>query len=146
MKKGQAALEFMLSYGWAILTVMVVIGAIAYIVPNSKSLTRTKCSFPPQMPCAGARLDTANLTLSLRNGAGVTINSVTANVISPKSQVCTVSKTTLKADEQFFIYCNNNNSMRIIDDTKFRVTVTYMKALGSYNQTLTGEVYAKFAR
>lgn len=146
MKKGQAALEFMLSYGWAILTVMVVIGAIAYIVPNTKSLTRTKCSFPPQMPCAGAKLDVGNLTLSLRNGAGVTVNGVTAKVISPKQQDCVVSKTTLKAEEQFFIYCANNNSMNIRDDTKFRVTVTYMKALGSYNQTLTGEAYAKFSR
>ncbi|HYD03588.1 MAG TPA: hypothetical protein VEC16_04770 [Alphaproteobacteria bacterium] len=146
MKKGQAALEFMLSYGWAILTVMVVIGAIAYIIPNTESLTRNKCSFPPQMPCAGARLDFSNLTISARNGAGVTINSVTAKVISPVTADCSISKTNLKAEEQFFIYCNNNGTMNIIDDTKFRVTVTYMKSQGSYNQTLTGEVYAKYAR
>jgi uncharacterized protein (UPF0333 family) len=145
-KRGQAALEFMLSYGWAILTVMVVIGSIAYIMPNQRSLTRNKCTFPPQMPCAGSSFDSDNLTLSLRNSAGVSINSLSVKIISPEEYPCSVSKTSLKADEQFFVYCENNGTMDIYTDTKFILTATYKKSQGSYNQTLKGETFAKYFR
>ncbi len=45
MKKGQAAMEFLMTYGWAILVVLVAIGALAYfgVLSPEKYLTE-KCT------------------------------------------------------------------------------------------------------
>ena len=44
MKKGQAALEFLMTYGWAILVVLVAIGALAYFgVLRPERLLPEKC-------------------------------------------------------------------------------------------------------
>ena len=46
-KKAQAAMEFLMTYGWAILVVLVVIGALAYFgVLSPKKLLPDKCLFP----------------------------------------------------------------------------------------------------
>ena len=46
MKKGQAALEFLTTYGWAFLVVLVMIGALAYFgVLNPSRLLPDKCVF-----------------------------------------------------------------------------------------------------
>lgn len=47
-KRAQAAMEFLLTYGWAILVVLVVIGALAYFgVLNPSKLLPGKCLFGP---------------------------------------------------------------------------------------------------
>ena len=49
MKKGQAAMEFLMTYGWAIIVVLVAIGALAYfgvLSPNKLLPERTTFSAP----------------------------------------------------------------------------------------------------
>ena len=51
-KRGQAALEFLMTYGWAILVVLVVIGALAYFgVLNPSILLPAKCTIGPGLNC-----------------------------------------------------------------------------------------------
>lgn len=46
-KRSQAALEFLMTYGWAILMMLIVIGALAYFdVLNPENFLQPKCSFP----------------------------------------------------------------------------------------------------
>ena len=46
MKRGQVALEFIMTYGWAILVVLVAIGALAYFgVLNPGKYLPEKCFF-----------------------------------------------------------------------------------------------------
>jgi len=50
--KGQAAMEFLMTYGWAILMGVVVIGVLStYGVFNYKSLVPSKCMGPSELPC-----------------------------------------------------------------------------------------------
>ncbi|MBI3036442.1 hypothetical protein HYY73_01620 [Candidatus Woesearchaeota archaeon] len=43
--KGQAAMEFLMTYGWAILVVLVVIGALSYFgVLSPSTLLPEKCN------------------------------------------------------------------------------------------------------
>src|SRR3989344_4607890 len=85
-KKGQAAMEFLMTYGWAILVVLVAIGALAYFgVLSPDNLLPEKCTMPVQLRCSDYRvLDSsaditctgtpidacANITLILQNAAG----------------------------------------------------------------------------
>ncbi|MCF7861254.1 hypothetical protein K9M79_03325 [Candidatus Woesearchaeota archaeon] len=51
-KKGQAALEFLMTYGWAILVVLVVIGALSYFgVLNPTNLLPEKCALEIGLDC-----------------------------------------------------------------------------------------------
>jgi hypothetical protein len=51
-KKGQAALEFLMTYGWAILVVLVVMGALSYFgVLNPTNLLPEKCALEIGLDC-----------------------------------------------------------------------------------------------
>ena len=87
-KRGQAAMEFLMTYGWAILVVLIAIGALAYFgVLNPNSFLPDRCNMPSGFNCkdfkvvnlAGAGAD--YMTISVENGAGrdVTIRSFVVN-------------------------------------------------------------------
>jgi hypothetical protein len=51
-KKAQAAMEFLMTYGWAILVVLVVIGSLAYFgVLSPTALLPEKCFMPIGLSC-----------------------------------------------------------------------------------------------
>ncbi len=80
--KAQAAMEFLMTYGWAILVVLVVIGALAYFgVLSPSTLLPEKCTFPVSLSCTDHRVTASGVTIILQNGAGrdMTINRVSAN-------------------------------------------------------------------
>ena len=69
--KGQAAMEFLMTYGWAILVVLVVIGALSYFgVLSPSTLLPEKCTFPVSVSCTDHSVLPVGLTLILQNGAG----------------------------------------------------------------------------
>ena len=54
MRKGQAALEFLITYGWAIMVVLAAIGALAYFgVLNPGNFLPNKCVASPGFSCVG---------------------------------------------------------------------------------------------
>ncbi|NQV09046.1 hypothetical protein HQ529_04300, partial [Candidatus Woesearchaeota archaeon] len=72
-KKAQAALEFLMTYGWAILVVLVVIGALAYFgVLNPTMLLPEKCTLQMGLYCKDHLIDAENgkINLKLENGMG----------------------------------------------------------------------------
>jgi len=53
-KKGQAALEFLTTYGWAFLVVLVMIGALSYFgVLNPENYIPDSCNFGTVLSCSG---------------------------------------------------------------------------------------------
>ncbi len=80
-RKGQAAMEFLMTYGWAILVVLIVIGALAYFgVLSPSTLLPEKCTFPVSLSCTDFYVTTNTITVLLQNGAGrdMTVRGVTA--------------------------------------------------------------------
>jgi hypothetical protein len=76
-KKGQSAMEYMMTYGWAILIIIVVVGALYAMGVFSPSSSTVACS-----PCFTdfAYVDYSGGTLVLTNGARqVNITAVTAS-------------------------------------------------------------------
>jgi hypothetical protein len=70
-KKGQAALEFLLTYSWAILVVIVIIGALAYFgVLNPENFIPEMCTFAAGLSCTDYVYTGENLTIRLVNGLG----------------------------------------------------------------------------
>ena len=71
LRKGQAAMEFLMTYGWAILVVLVVIGALSYFgVLSPSTLLPEKCTFPVSISCTDFTVTTGTVSINLQNGAG----------------------------------------------------------------------------
>ena len=96
-KKAQAAMEFLMTYGWAILVVLVVIGALAYFgVLNPQNLLPEKCILPMGLYCKDHRIDgTAdNVSLKLENGMGSGIIIRNIRVEGEILKNCAINSTT----------------------------------------------------
>jgi hypothetical protein len=79
MKRAQAAMEFLMTYGWAILVVLVVIGALAYFgVLNPQNLLPDRCEMQQGFYCKDYRLVDVTapagsddlITFTFQNGRG----------------------------------------------------------------------------
>jgi hypothetical protein len=72
MSRGQAAMEYIVTYGWAFLVILVAIGALAYFgVINPSRWVADRCDLGTQLECVDYQLDSAGaINLYLRNNFG----------------------------------------------------------------------------
>lgn len=74
-QKGQAAMEFLMTYGWAILAAIIAIGALAYFgVFNSGNLAGGKAAISTPLYLNAWNVQTTGVNLEIRNDAGESIN------------------------------------------------------------------------
>ena len=70
-RKAQAAMEFLMTYGWALLAVLVVIGALAYLgVLDVEILLPERCTFAVPLNCDDQVVEGDKLQMVLLNGGG----------------------------------------------------------------------------
>jgi len=82
-KKAQAATEFLMTYGWAILVVGVAIAALAYFgVLSPSRFLPNKCTMPSGVACIDYKVDATDVTMILQNSLGYTINVTSINLAS----------------------------------------------------------------
>jgi hypothetical protein len=73
--RGQASMEFLMTYGWAILVVLAAIATLAYFgVLSPDRFLPQKCSMAPGIDCAEHKITPNSITIALRNGMGKHIN------------------------------------------------------------------------
>jgi len=112
-KKGQAAMEFLMTYGWAILVVLVAIGALAYFgVLSPEKLLPEKCVIPTgtglfcdkSLVAADATADTVKIRI--KNSLADTV-TITAIAINPACGETTYTARTIAPDasEDFDVTC-----------------------------------------
>jgi len=72
-KKGQAAMEFLMTYGWAILVVLIAIGTLAFFgVLNPAKFLPQSCILGPGLACEDFKVVASDETIymNVRNGLG----------------------------------------------------------------------------
>lgn len=78
-RKAQAAMEFLMTYGWAILVVLAAIGALAYfgVLAPDKFLPE-KCTLPPGIACLDSKVTETTVEMIVQNSLGkdIIINSI----------------------------------------------------------------------
>ena len=110
-RKSQAALEFIMTYGWAILVVLVAIGALAYFgVLSPDRFLPSRCTLQSGIACLDHKATATTLTIYVKNSLGydLTVDAV-------KAQQCTAlgSQGTLSnggAATYNFLNCINSGS------------------------------------
>jgi len=81
-KKAQSAMEYLMTYGWAILVVLIALGALFYLGVFSPK-TPSTCSVPAPFSCQDVKFDSSTDTVTLVIGiAGVSDADITAITIN----------------------------------------------------------------
>jgi len=164
VKKGQAALEFMMTYGWAILVVLAAIGALSYFgVLNPSRFTPETCLASSGFSCPGKPMvNPTNITFSLVNGLGykVTLSAENTTVSSTlvgyscdptNVQICNqgVTACTPAASKDIedgagatviLTGCNFANANVVKGDVKFSYVNSQSKLVEDITVTVTGKV------
>ncbi|MFH1915694.1 MAG: hypothetical protein ABIJ21_00370 [Nanoarchaeota archaeon] len=75
-RTGQAAFEFLVTYGWAFIIVLVVLGILAYFgVFSASQFTPERCDFGPQLECIDFIVNSQGyILLKFQNSFGDSIN------------------------------------------------------------------------
>jgi hypothetical protein len=101
-KKGQAAMEFLMTYGWAILVVLAAIAALAYFgVLSPSKLLPERTTFSAPLPSIDNAVINADGTIQVAfmNNVGVAIDLTGEGNVTPGTGVaCTTTATITAAD------------------------------------------------
>ena len=144
-KKGQAAMEFLMTYGWAILVVLIVIGALAYFgVLNPQQFLPSKCKLSGGIHCLDKKLDTAgNLQVRLSNGMGNTIHLGDITISDAAEDICTLNLDTRMGagEEQTFTIpgCTPTGATLVSGErVKWDVSLAFLDTQTNFDHTTTG--------
>ncbi len=82
-KRGQAAFEYLTTYGWAFLAAIVTVGALSYFgFMNPSTLLPNKCDFGKQLECVESEIiSDGTLNIMFRNNFGKSITLTDAQTI-----------------------------------------------------------------
>jgi len=106
-KNAQAALEFLMTYGWAILAVLSAVAVLSYFgVLSPDQFLPHKCILPAGLACLDYNVETYKVVLVLQNTQGETI---------------TIDKVTVSGNNQ---QCSDNQSVTVNNEAKAILTIT----------------------
>ncbi|MEK6983058.1 MAG: hypothetical protein AABX33_00660 [Nanoarchaeota archaeon] len=81
-RKSQAALEFLMTYGWAILVVLVAIGALAYFgVLSPDRFLPSKCTLQSGIACIDHKATAAGIQVIIQNSLGYDLTGVRVTTV-----------------------------------------------------------------
>jgi hypothetical protein len=151
--KGQAAIEFLVTYGWAILAAMLVIAALSYFgITNPATSLPDKCLFSNAFECNDYIITSSAASVRLVNILGQTIysnNNISA-ILTDNGASCivnasgVVSPASLDPEAIMEVTCNNPPGAPFDkgDKARIKMTIIYSKNPSGYDQVSLGEVYA----
>ena len=139
-KRSQAAMEFLMTYGWAILVVLAAVAALAYFgVLNPEKFLPNKCVIEPGLACVDSKIEASKTTLVLSNGLGKTI-AITNIAVGTCSAAFTADL--LSGTENTFVLDNCNNGI-VQDKFKAGINVTYTSKDTGLSQKMYGSITTK---
>ncbi|MAE42212.1 hypothetical protein CMO93_00445 [Candidatus Woesearchaeota archaeon] len=169
-KRSQAALEFLTTYAWAFLIILIMIGALAYFgILNPSKILPDRCTFGTEISCVDYRItapgtDTFSLRLKNSIGEPIIIPAIVASGITLSSESATAYACTLStidgstpdegadytwntADVVDFAFTDCTPSAAGFvqgDKGKVLITINYhlAKSSATYKREVSGEVFA----
>jgi len=153
-KKSQAALEFLTTYGWAFLVILLMIGSIAYFGLLSPSkLLPNRCNFGSEFQCLDYQISATGSTFKLRLknsvGTAIDISAITLSAESATAYACTTppafptSWKTGDIKDLTWSGCSGGGLV-VGEKGKILVAMTYNSVLSGsgYSKDVKGEVFS----
>ncbi len=140
-RKSQAAMEFLMTYGWAILVVLAAIAALAYFgVLSPEKFLPEKCILQPGIACVSHKVEPTKVTLVISNGMGRTI---TIDSIAVGSCSGTFSEQMLSGTDHTFVVGGSCSNGIAKDKYKGDITMTYTEKDTNLSKTVYGNLNTK---
>jgi len=141
MRKGQAALEFLMTYGWAILVVLTAIAALAYFgVLSPDRFLPEKCTMPSGLACLDFTATDTGFTLILHNSLGIDISAVSVSIDGTGCSDTAAGPTDLDNGKSgtYTVSCSPSSG-------KFKgdITMAYVNSVTALSHTKIGELIAQ---
>ena len=153
-KKSQAALEFLTTYAWAFLVILIMVGALAYFgVLSPSKLLPDRCNFGSEVSCDKNRMkvdksDTGP-TMALTNNFGTAVTIKTIRVINSNTgSGCTgttpADDTDWPSGSSITLTATGCGTLIENEKIKFSVEIDYyaVSATPTYTKTVFGEIYS----
>lgn len=144
-KKGQAAIEFLVTYGWAILGALIVVGALSYFgIFNTQRYVKDICYFGDQMTCEDSiAYNDGRTSVQLRNNFGTNIDVSVAEVVSDYGRTSCINGTnwiSIPSGTLFEVLCDvSGGTISTNNKLKYRMIVTFNRngppPINHHNQT-----------
>jgi hypothetical protein len=146
MGKGQAALEFLTTYGWAFLVILVMIGALAYFgVLNPQKYLPEKCIITTGLDCTDFQITATAVNLKITNNLGVSLSSGNVTLIhSNASQyTCNPQIATMSSGSTTEFTCGGGGgSVGTGNKMRYQIAINYTKSGSTYGKSAYGEIFA----
>ena len=140
-KKSQAAMEFLMTYGWAILVVLAAIAALAYFgVLSPEKFLSEKCILQPGIACVSHKVEPAKVTLVISNGLGRTI---IINNIDVGGCNGAFSQTMLSGTDNTFVIGGSCSNGLTKEKFKADITLSYTEKDTNLTKTSFGNINTK---
>jgi uncharacterized protein (UPF0333 family) len=138
-KKGQAAMEFLMTYGWAILAAVIVIAVLAYFgVFSPSTYVPNQCVISAPFGCNAGVASTTGITLEIRNGAGEALN-VTSVVVANCNTTSNIGTVAADSLTTVAVACAPDAASKFKGD----ITVNYKKAGSNLELSSSGSIVSK---
>ncbi len=138
--KAQAALEFLMTYGWAILVVLAAIAALVYFgVFSPERFLPESCVITSGLACTDFKITTTNVSLFIQNGLGETVNIQNINLTNSVCTTQDAGNLTDGATKTFVLNCTNSGSSKFTSN----IVVNYKTASGQFSHVKTGKIAGK---
>ena len=140
MKKAQAAMEFLMTYGWAILVVLAAIAALAYFgVFNMGNVLPDKCTLEAGFSCTDFKVTTANTELYLINNLGFDVNAVTVGLEGCGAPVAVAGTWINGNAKTVTVPCVSAGGSKVDKS----LNISYTNTQSSVSHKATGKIQAK---
>jgi len=148
--KAQSAIEFLTTYGWALMAVLVIVGAIAILVTKNNSIfERQSCDLGAQLICQDYEITQEELHLILQNGYGetITIGQIQGMTFTNDidSLSCPASFPPINAKAKIEVICSISGSAILEKGSSARIglVVPIQRYSGGPQHNITGHVRAR---
>ena len=152
--KAQAALEFLTTYGWAFLVILIMIGTLAYFgILSPGKILPNRCNFGSEFQCVDYQISATANTFKLRMKSAVSdpidVSAITLSSEAATQYTCSTPPanpsawTSGKVIDLTWSGCNSAAAGFVLGDkAKVLVTITYNSEISGtgYKRDVRGEV------
>lgn len=140
--KAQAALEYLVTYGWAFLVIIAAIAALSYFgVLSPKNYMPEKCDFGQQLNCVDQYVDTAGkVFLRFKNdfGANITVTNAYGDYVKSFPTSVNISRGEIKRVEILV-----NKTVTAKEKERFRFVLEFKRQGGSVKHNVSGSMFTE---
>ena len=158
--KSQAGFEFLTTYGWAFLVILIMISTLAYFgILTPSNVLPSRCNIGAEFQCIDHQISATGGTfrLRLKNGVGgaVTVSSIALSTESTTTYTCSLSQVDGVAatfpvtgwqagDINDYLFTCSGGGLAAGTKGKVLVTVNYYTAASgaSYTKQVKGDVFS----